>query len=149
MERCKTLSLFAAMLFSFVLVNVAWSGAPIEGKWKTIDDETNEPKSIVEIFEKDGKFYGKIIKLFLKPDQNQNPTCDKCADDDPRKDQPTLGMEIIRDLKPYEDAYSFGTILDPKKGKVYKCKLWVEDGKLQVQGSFLFISRTQTWLPVE
>ena len=31
--------------------------AQIEGKWKTIDNETGKPKSIVEIFKKsDGKY---------------------------------------------------------------------------------------------
>ncbi|MCF8087552.1 MAG: DUF2147 domain-containing protein [Desulfotignum sp.] len=133
----------------FIFAGFALAEAPIVGKWKTIDDETNEPKSIVQIFEKDGQYYGKIIELFLKPDADQNPTCDKCADDDPRKDQPTLGMEIIQDLKPDGDVYSGGTILDPKKGKVYKCKIWAEGDELKVQGSFLFISRTQTWHRVE
>jgi uncharacterized protein (DUF2147 family) len=129
----------------FVFAGSALAEAPIVGKWKTIDDETNEAKSIVQIFEKDGQYYGKIVELFLKPDADQNPTCDKCADDDPRKDQPTLGMEIIQDLKPDGDVFSGGTILDPKKGKVYKCKIWAEGDELKVQGSFLFISRTQTW----
>lgn len=138
------------VLFSFMFIASALAAAPIEGKWKTIDDETNEPKSIVEIYEKDGKFYGKIIELFLKEGADPNPTCDKCADDDPRKDQPTLGMEIIQDLKPNGDgSFSWGTILDPKKGKVYKCKLWVEDGTLKVKGSILFLSRTQTWHKVD
>ena len=31
----------------------------ILGKWKTIDDETGVEKSIVEIFEKQGKFMAK------------------------------------------------------------------------------------------
>ncbi len=138
------------VLLMFFFIGTATAGtAPIIGKWKTIDDETNEPKSIVQIFEKDGKYFGKIIKLFLKDGDDQNPTCDKCDSDDPRKDQPSLGMEIIQGLQEYEGAYSWGTILDPGKGKVYKCKLWVEDEKLQVQGSFLFISRTQTWHRVE
>ena len=141
----KTLFNLGAILFSVCFVCSAFAKGPIVGKWKTIDDETNEAKSIVEIFEKDGKYYGKIVELFLKADADQNPTCDKCDADDPRKDQPTLGMEIIKDMQPNGDAYSWGKILDPKKGKEYKCKLWREGDELRVQGSFLFISRTQTW----
>lgn len=148
MKKLFLLSLLI-MTFCCFLTGSALAQAPIEGKWKTIDDETSEPKSIVQIFEKDGQYYGKIIELFLKPDADQNPTCDKCAEDDPRKDQPTLGMEIIQNLKPDGDVYSGGTILDPKKGKVYKCKIWAEDDELKVQGSFLFISRTQTWHRVD
>jgi hypothetical protein len=89
------LHILILLVSCFILNGPALAQAPIVGKWKTIDDETNEPKSIVQIFEKDGQYYGKIIELFLKPDADQNPTCDKCPADDPRKDQPTLGMEII------------------------------------------------------
>ena len=70
------------------------SYAQIEGKWKTIDDETGKPKSIVEIFKKsDGKYYGKVIQLLIKP---ADPNCSGCKDD--RKDKPILGMEVIRGL---------------------------------------------------
>ncbi|MCP4022217.1 MAG: DUF2147 domain-containing protein [Desulfobacteraceae bacterium] len=149
MKKIAPVTLIVSIFLLMFTCN-AFANAPIIGKWKTIDDETNKPKSIVQIFEQDGKYFGKIIELFLEEDADQNPTCDKCADDDPRKDQPTLGMEIIQNLQENEGAYSWGTILDPKKGKVYKCKLWVDDdGTLRVQGSFLFISRTQTWLPVK
>lgn len=33
------------------------------GKWKTIDDETGEAKSVVEIYEKSGKVYGKVVEI--------------------------------------------------------------------------------------
>ena len=149
MKTAFRITALSFILFLFT-VCAAWAQADIIGKWKTIDDETNQPKSIVEIFEKDGKIYGKIVKLFLKEGDNPHPTCDKCDDDDDRKDQPTLGMEIIRGLQPHKGKYSFGKILDPKKGKEYKCSIWLEDDKtLNVQGSFLFISRTQTWHRVE
>ena len=141
----KNMFKLGAILFSVCFVCSAFAKGPIVGKWKTIDDETKEAKSIVEIFEKDGKFYGKIIELFLKADADQNPTCDKCDKDDPRKDQPSLGMEIINGLQPNGDSYSGGKILDPKKGKEYKCKITREGDTLLMKGSFLFISRTQTW----
>lgn len=121
------------------------SAQSIFGKWKTIDDETGKAKSIVEIYEKDGKAYGKIIKLFREPHEDQDPICDKCSDD--RKDKKVLGMEIIRDMEKDDDEWEDGTILDPKKGTVYDCKLWVENGKLQVRGYIAFFFRTQTWLP--
>jgi uncharacterized protein (DUF2147 family) len=37
--------------------------------------------------------------------------------------------------------------MDPKKGTVYDCKMWIEDGNLQVRGYIAFFFRTQTWLP--
>jgi len=117
----------------------------ITGKWKTIDDETGEPKSIVRIYKKKGKYYGKVKKLFRKPGEDPNPVCDKCADDDPRKDKPTKGMVIIKDMKKDGNEYSGGTILDPKNGKIYTCKLWLENGNLMVRGYIAFFFRTQTW----
>ena len=39
-------------------------GQSILGRWKSIDEEWGDETSIVEIFEKGGKVYGKIIKIF-------------------------------------------------------------------------------------
>jgi len=120
----------------------------VVGKWRTIDDETGKPKSIVEIYKKDGKVYGKILEL-INPSE-PDPICDKCEDD--RKDQKITGMEIIRDLEQDGDDWEDGTILDPKKGEVYDCKIWVDEdnpNKLQVRGYVLFFFRTQTWERVE
>ncbi len=138
------------LFFSVVLMTGAYAQENIiVGKWKTIDDKTKEPKSIVHIFERDGKYFGQIETLFIKPGENPEPTCDKCPDNDPRKDQPTKGMEILKDLVKKENEYSGGTILDPKEGKIYNCKLWLEDGNLMVRGYIAFFYRTQIWLPVE
>ncbi len=122
---------------------------PIIGKWKTIDDETGEPKSIVEIYMRNGKFYGRVDSLFRKPGEDPNPKCDKCPEDDPRYNKPVLGMEIIKDMVKDGDEYVGGTILDPKKGKIYRCKLWIEDGKLMVRGYLAIFYRTQTWYRVK
>lgn len=126
----------------------AWaeSTSPV-GKWKTIDDETKQAKSIVQISERQGKLFGKIVQLFRKPDEDQNPKCDKCTGD--KKDQPILQMEIIEGLTQDEDVWSGGQILDPKNGKTYKCKIKVIDGgkKLEVRGfiGFSLLGRTQIW----
>jgi len=142
--------LFLPVLFSFCFITGSFAqDTSIVGKWKTIDDETNEPKSIVQIYEKDGKYFGQIKELFRKPGEDPDPVCDKCPDDDPRKDQPTKGMIIIKDLVQDGDEYEDGTILDPKIGKIYTCKLWIEDGKLMVRGYIAFFFRTQTWHRVE
>ena len=144
----KFLVLSICMSFCFIAVSFA-EDSSIVGKWKTIDDKTNEPKSIVQIYEKDGKYFGQITELFRKPGEDPDPVCDKCPDDDPRKDQLTKGMIIIKDLVQDGDEYEGGTILDPKDGKIYTCKLWVEDGKLRVRGYIAFFFRTQTWQRVE
>ena len=135
-----------ALLLSFILIVCAINAQSIIGKWKTIDDETNEAKSIIEIFKRGDKFYGKIIDIIDASKRNNK--CDLCLDS--RKDQPILGMEIIKDLKQDGDEFEDGTILDPKNGKIYDCKIWLEDKNiLNVRGYVAFFFRTQTWLRVD
>ncbi|NNC83184.1 MAG: DUF2147 domain-containing protein [Flavobacteriales bacterium] len=116
-------------------------------KWKTIDEETEEPKAVVDIYERDGKLYGKIIQLFREPHEEQDPICKKCSGEDAGKK--VIGLEIIKALEPDDDAWEDGTILDAEHGKTYDCKLWLEDGILKVRGYVAFFYRTQEWLPYD
>jgi uncharacterized protein (DUF2147 family) len=45
-----------------------------------------------------------------------------------------------------DGTWSGGTILDPESGKVYDCKLWLENGRLMVRGYVAFFFRTQEWI---
>ncbi len=132
------------LVFTFALSLISvFSFAQIEGKWKTIDDETGQAKSIVEIYKKsDGKYYAKINQLLQKPENNN---CVKCSDD--RKNKPLIGLEIIRGLKKDGAEFSGGTITDPKSGKTYKCTIKRDGNKLNVRGyvGLSLIGRTQTW----
>lgn len=125
------------------------ASAQVTGKWKTIDDETGDQKSIVEIFERDGKLYGRITKLFRKPGEDQDPVCDKCEKEDPRYGKKIIGMEIIRGLTASDGEYSGGDILDPNNGKVYRCRIWREGEDLMVRGYWGPFYRTQTWLKAQ
>lgn len=120
----------------------------VVGKWKTIDDETGKAKSIVEIYEKSGKIYGKVIEIL--EEGNRKKVCSNCSGED--KDKPILGMIIIKGLIKTGDEYSKGEILDPKNGKLYKCFITLEEkDKLKVRG-FIGISlfgRSQYWYRVK
>jgi uncharacterized protein (DUF2147 family) len=121
------------------------------GLWKTIDDETKKEKSLVRITEAGGAFSGKIEKL-LDPDAKPDAKCDKCSDE--RKDQPILGMVILRNLKQDADdkeLWSGGEILDPNNGKTYRTRLKpIEGGKrLEMRGYLGPFYRTQVWQRVE
>lgn len=132
--------LFLACQMSFA------QGSPI-GVWKTIDDETGQPKSHLEIYEKDGKFHGKIVKLLQV---SEDETCDLCPDE--RKDQPLMGMVVLWDLEPYSDYWSYGRILDPNNGKIYKCSIWLDgEDKLKVRGyiGVSALGRTQEWFRIK
>ena len=123
---------------------------PIIGTWKTIDDEgpnKGKASSHIEIFEKNGVYFGKITKLLLKP---QDTLCDKCKDD--LKDKPVVGLINVQNMKKtgnvdeeFGAEYADGTIMDPENGKTYKCKMWVKDDVLTVRGYVAFVYRTQKW----
>lgn len=143
MNRTIALSLF----FSFFILSASAQRTDVVGKWKTVDDNTGKVKSTVEIYEKGGKLFGKVLELFDSPEPD--PVCEECDEDDPRHMKPIVGLELIRNLTKDGNEWKDGDILDPENGKVYRCKLWVEEGKLQVRGYIAFFYRTQAWLPAD
>lgn len=116
------------------------------GVWQTIDDKDGTVKSEIRIVENAGVVSGKVDKI-VDPKAKQDDKCVECTDE--RKDQPILGMEILRGLKKTEgkDVWEGGTILDPKNGKVYKATVTPIEGgkKLQMRGYIGFFYRTQVW----
>lgn len=142
----KIISLVALLFFT-----AGVHGQELVGKWKTIDDNTGKARSVVEIYKKGDQYFGKILELIREPGDDPNPICDDCDENDPRFNQPVIGMEIIRNMKfNDEDAIlEDGDILDPENGSIYDCKIWIEDGNLKVRGYIMFLYRTQTWFPYE
>lgn len=125
------------------LVILPLNAQSILGQWKSIDDETGEAKSIVEIFEKEGKIYGKIIEVLNA--KTKNPVCSKCKGKN--KNKPIVDLQIIDALSKNGDIYEGGTILNPTNGKIYKCRIKLEDNpdRLQVRGYIAFFYKTQYW----
>ena len=131
------------LALSFIF-SISLSAQNIIGKWKTIDDATGKEKSVVEIFKRGDKYYGKIVSI-VNP-AKRDKTCIKCTDS--RKDKPVMGMEIIKDLQQDDDEYEDGTILDPENGKTYKCNVSMEgEEKLKLRGyiGFAALGRNQIW----
>eukprot|EP01041_Mallomonas_annulata_P016679 gene16679-34708_t len=69
------------------------------GLWKTIDDKDGSAKSEIRIVENGGVVSGKIERD-LNPKATPDAKCTECKDD--RKDQPIVGLELIRGLKKTE-----------------------------------------------
>ncbi|KVE30941.1 DUF2147 domain-containing protein [Burkholderia sp. TSV86] len=118
------------------------------GVWQTIDDHSGKPKALVQISEDaSGELSGKVIKG-LGENDTPDRRCTACTDE--RKDQLIKGMTIIKAMKKEGDHWDGGNILDPENGKVYKCKMSLEDGgqKLVVRGyiGVSLLGRSQTWI---
>ena len=133
-------------LFLFCSFSAFSQVSNIVGNWKTIDDKTGEAKSVVSIYKAaDGKYYGKIEKLFRNPDGK----CVNCKDEN--KDKPILGMIIITDMKEKGDKLDGGFILDPENGEKYYVTISYEkdSGKLKLRGSLDklgVLGRNQFWV---
>ena len=122
---------------------------PIVGNWKTIDDKTNQPKSIIRIELVDQKLQGTVVKIFTAPGDRPDPVCEQCKDH--RKDKPVIGMTIMSGLKKTSSTlWEGGEILDPNNGSIYKVKLNLdaEAKLLSVRGyvGVPMVGRTQTWI---
>jgi uncharacterized protein (DUF2147 family) len=115
------------------------------GLWKTIDDATGNAGALVRIYERDGKLFGRIERLFQA--NAEALVCTACKDE--RNNQPLIGLIMIRNIERQGDAYAGGDILDPDSGSVYRCKMHLEQAgtRLIVRGfiGFSFIGRCQIW----
>ncbi|BAN23415.1 DUF2147 domain-containing protein [Caballeronia insecticola] len=125
---------------------LAQSATPV-GTWQTIDDQTGKPKAVIQIVDDGGQLSGKVVRGIGEFDQPER-RCTACTDE--RKDQLVKGMTIITGMRQNGDTWDSGQILDPENGKLYKCKMKLEDGgqKLVVRGyiGVSLLGRSQTWV---
>jgi len=87
----KYILLFSLLFIAFSPLAAQGTSTPV-GTWQTIDDDTGETRSLVEIYEQDGKYYGRIAKILTA---NKDAICEKCTGK--QKNQPIEGLVIIKD----------------------------------------------------
>ncbi len=118
----------------------------IVGKWLNASQEGQ-----IEIYKKDGKFFGKLIWL-KEPDLNGKPKTDIKNPESNLRDRPLLGLEILKNFTYNDNKWTEGTIYDPKSGKKYNCILSLkEPSKLNVRGyiGISLIGRTEVFTKVK
>jgi len=129
------------------LVSFTLNAQSVFGKWISVDENGLE-KSIIEIYEDDNKVYGKIVDLLNA--SNKDALCSKCKDEE--YNQPILGLVIIKNLHNNGQYFRGGSIFDPEKGKMYKCRLSLAEDNpdiLEVRGYLAFLYETQYWKRVK
>jgi uncharacterized protein (DUF2147 family) len=125
-------------------ITISINSQTIFGNWVSKNDETGKVDSVIEVYEKEGKAFAKIIEI-KNPDR-KTAICDLCKGDN--KDKPILGLNILTGLEKDDDEWSGGKILDPRNGKVYKCYIKLEgSNKLKIRGymGFALIGKTAYW----
>jgi len=134
-----------SLVFSFLMISsvVMAQSSPV-GFWKTVDDNTGETRSEMELYiNAQGELEGKIHELM---DADAPETCDLCPGD--KKDAKLIGMVIMWGLEEDGDQWNGGRIMDPENGKTYKCYIELEsEEKLKVRGyiGISALGRTQYW----
>ena len=135
----KSILTILIVAFSFSL-----NAQTIFGKWNSKNDETGKIDSVVEVYEKNGKAYAKIIEI--KDPERQNSVCTEC--EGKNKGKKILGLNILTGLEKDDDEWSGGKILDPRNGKIYKCYIkLVKPNKLKLRGyiGFSLFGKTAYW----
>jgi uncharacterized protein (DUF2147 family) len=123
------------------------------GLWRSIDDETNQPKAEIRITQTGTSGLSGVVERSLMSTPSAEPNCNLCTDD--RKGKPKIGLEIIRGGQQSDgkNVWEGGKILDPENGKNYSLRLTPIEGgkKLEVRGYIgaPLLGRTQTWIRVQ
>jgi uncharacterized protein (DUF2147 family) len=147
-NTAKLISYIALSISIFVSCANAQSNDPVLGVWKTIDEKTNQPSSLIRLEEKNGELIGVVTELIPTPGEVLVTHCNLCKDE--RKGKPIIGMIIMKGLKRGAPGNgSGGEILDPEEGEIYKVKItMVNDKTLEVRGyiGIPLLGRTQIWI---
>jgi uncharacterized protein (DUF2147 family) len=148
--RAKLVTGFVALLSLTVGGHAIGADMSPVGLWQAVDPDTKQPTGWFAVTENNGVYDGSLVKMFLQPGQDPNEVCDKCTGD--RHNQPWLGLQIIRGMKPDPDSgdkFTGGTILDPRDGHVYDAMMTLTpDGQtLVVRGylGFSLLGRNEYW----
>jgi len=119
----------------------------LSGMWRTVDENTHNPTSIVKIWKpaNSGLYRGKI--LYLYPQKDLKRVCYHCPA--PYTGEKVVGMDFITGLK-YSDEnfYDSGTIIDPKTGNEYKLNVTqLTPDRIKLRGylGIPLFGRTQFW----
>lgn len=132
------------LIIYFLLGTFALQSQTIFGKWHSTNEENGEIDSVVEVYQKNGKAFAKVVKI-MDP-KRQDILCDLCKGE--QKNTPILGLNILTGLEKDGDEWSGGKILDPRNGKEYQCYIKLETpNKLKLRGyiGISLLGKTAYW----
>ena len=131
------------MMMSMYFVLMISAQAQVTGLWKSTDHIDDKERSIVQIYEQNGKYFGRVQKLLPAATVIH---CIGCEGD--QKNKSIVGMVILSDIIKDGLLGTDGNILDPTNGKWYSCDIeLVSPDKLMVIGyvGFPLLGKTMYW----
>jgi uncharacterized protein (DUF2147 family) len=142
-----------------LMVTTLCAADSVEGYWKSIDEKTGKVTAAWHIYQENNKLYGVIVTV---PNQTDSKIAIACKS--AYKDFPVAGdvskMTVVNTpfifglTRKTAGQWENGNIIDPKDGKIYKCKITfhaADNAKfktdmLEMRGEIgLGIGRSQYW----
>ena len=131
------------LMMSMYFVFMISAQAQVTGLWNSTDHIDDTERSVVEIYEQNGKYFGRVQKLLPAATVTH---CTGCEGD--QKNKSIVGMVIMSDIIKNGNKGADGKILDPTNGKWYSCDIeLVSPDKLKVIGylGFPMLGKTMYW----
>ncbi|HSU05203.1 MAG TPA: DUF2147 domain-containing protein [Acetobacteraceae bacterium] len=131
--RALVCGIVASVMLGSLTAHAAETASPF-GYWSTADGH-----GVIEIARCGDDLCGQIVGID-RPANEPMPT--------DVHGRPQCGLPIITDARPTSDGSWQGRITDPRTGRTYQAKLWLdESGQLHLRG-FIgtpLLGRTQVW----
>lgn len=137
-------------LFSATLIFFSCSTSQkqdITGLWKSRDEKSDKPRSLVAIYKYQDKYYGRMLATYDEDGKIKDTILEK-------KEKatgvvgnpPYCGMDFVYDVEKEKDRDKYkGKIIDPQKGKVYDAEFWLEGNDLIVRGEIWIFGKNIPW----
>lgn len=147
-------SVFCAVLILYSCSTTPEEPRDIRGLWKSRDQHSDRPRSLVAIYKYQDMYYGRMLATYDDAG-NFNDTILEKKDKAPGVvgNPPYCGMDFVYHVKIEESSdekdektpkYK-GKIIDPEKGKVYDAELWLDGENLIVRGEIWIFGKNIPW----
>lgn len=147
-NEMKSITLCCLLLISSSLSTglYAQKADDIVGTWFNTEKDAK-----IEIYPKNGKYFGKIVWL-KNPTDGGKARTDTNNPEEAMRSRQLMGLNLLQDFEYDDGTWEDGTIYDPKNGKTYSCVISMEnENTLEVRGyvGVPMFGRTVTWTRVE
>lgn len=140
---------FLSILFCGIFFGC--SSPPVEdgiaGLWKSRDQNSDKPRSLVAIYKYQDKYYGRMLATYDE-DGKINDTILEQKDKAPGVvgNPPYCGMDFVYNLEKEENSEKYeGKIIDPEHGKVYNVEAWISGDYLIIRGKLWIFGKNIPW----